>query len=168
MAETQDMIRATHRAMDSEAYQKLQAHKELRISAGGGTGAANWFIEVTRDGASDLRAVICQYPGNGAPFITFMLREGGRVRHPESPVASQDDAVRAAIHWLVTVPDAIAAEAGRPVLPRVGDVVVIQECPLGSHHVGATGTVTARDGLWLRVRTEDGSFCEPERVEGVK
>lgn len=47
---------------------------------------------------------------------------------------------------------------------QVGDAVVIRECPLG-RHVGVTGTVTARDDLWLRVQIEGGAFCEPSQVE---
>lgn len=47
---------------------------------------------------------------------------------------------------------------------HVGDVVVIRGCPLG-RHVGVTGTVTARDGLWVRVAVGDGGFCEPDSVE---
>lgn len=46
---------------------------------------------------------------------------------------------------------------------QVGDEVVILECPLG-RHVGALGTVTARDGAWVRVQTRFGAFCEPHRV----
>jgi hypothetical protein len=48
--------------------------------------------------------------------------------------------------------------------PHVGDAVVIRGCPLG-RHVGVTGTVTARDGLWVRVAVGDGGFCEPDSVE---
>lgn len=47
--------------------------------------------------------------------------------------------------------------------PQDGDSVMIRECPVG-RHVGAAGTVTARDGNWLRVKIEGGSFCEPSQV----
>lgn len=74
-------------------------------------------------------------------------------KHRAAQVDAERDAPPAADGWVRT-------EFG----PHVGDVVRIGGCPLG-RHVGVTGTVTARDGLWVRVAVGDGGFCEPDSVE---
>lgn len=46
---------------------------------------------------------------------------------------------------------------------KVGDVVIVQQCPSGTHrgHEGATGTVAAVEGGWVEVKMDAGGFCEP-------